>query len=120
MSSSHIVPKSTYYLIFLTLMACTGLTVWVAFIDLGAFNSVAALAIAVFKASLVVLYFMHVKYSPRLTKLVVLASLFWLAILLVMTMGDYATRHWGTYGWNIQETGTELARLASGLPFFRG
>src|SRR4051812_20708336 len=98
MSATHIVPKRTYYLIFLVLMVCTALTVWVAFIDLGTMNTVVALTIAVFKASLVVLFFMHVKYSPRLTWLVVLASVFWLGLLLFMTMGDYVTRSWRTYG----------------------
>jgi cytochrome c oxidase subunit 4 len=96
--SAHIVPKRTYYLIFLVLMVCTALTVWVAFLDLGVMNSVAALAIAVFKATLVVLFFMHVKYSPRLTWLVVIGGLFWLGLLLMMTMGDYLTRSWRTYG----------------------
>jgi cytochrome c oxidase subunit 4 len=95
--SQHVVPTRTYYLIFLTLMVCTALTVWVAFLDLGAMNTVVALAIAVFKATLVVLFFMHVKYSPRLTWLVVIASLFWLALLL-STLADYATRSWRTYG----------------------
>lgn len=97
--SSHIVPKSTYYAIFAALMVGTALTVWIAFQDLGALNTPVALGIAIVKATLVILYFMHVKYSPRLTKLVVLASVFWLGILLVMTMGDYATRSWRTYGW---------------------
>jgi cytochrome c oxidase subunit 4 len=96
--SEHVVPKRTYYLIFLTLMVCTALTVWVSFIDLGELNTVVALGIAIFKASLVVLFFMHVKYSPRLTWLVVAASLFWLGLLLFMTMGDYVTRGLRTYG----------------------
>ncbi len=96
--SAHVVPKRTYYLIFAALMICTALTVWVAFIDLGPLNTVVALTVAVFKATLVVLFFMHVKYSPRLTWLVVIGSVFWLGILLVMTMGDYATRGWRTYG----------------------
>jgi cytochrome c oxidase subunit 4 len=96
--SDHIVPKRIYYTIFAILMICTGLTVWVAFLDLGAFNTVAALGIAVFKATLVVLFFMHVKYSTRLTWAVVIGSVFWLGILLVLTMGDYLTRGWRTYG----------------------
>ena len=94
----HIVPTRVYYTIFAVLMLCTGLTVWVAFLDLGAVNTVAALAIAVFKATLVVLFFMHVKYSTRLTWAVVVGSIFWLGILLVLTMGDYLTRGWRTYG----------------------
>jgi cytochrome c oxidase subunit 4 len=96
--AEHIVPTRIYYTIFAVLMLCTGLTVWVAFLDLGALNTVAALAIAVFKATLVVLFFMHVKYSTRLTWAVVAGSIFWLGILLVLTMGDYLTRGWRTYG----------------------
>ena len=70
----------------------------IAFVDLGPLNTVAALAIAVFKATLVVLFFMHVKYSTRLTWAVVVGSVFWLGILLVLTMSDYLTRAWRTYG----------------------
>lgn len=92
--SHYIVPKTTYYLIFLTLLAGTGLTWWVATIDLGAMNNVIMLSLAVFKSTLVVLFFMHVKYSNRLTWVVILASLFWLAIMLVLTMNDYLTRGW--------------------------
>ena len=96
--TEHIVPTRIYYTIFAILMLCTGLTVWVAFLDLGALNIVAALAIAVFKATLVVLFFMHVKYSTRLTWAVVLGGIFWLGIMFVLTMGDYLTRGWRTYG----------------------
>ena len=95
---THIVPRRVYYLVFGVLMFCTYLTVQVAYFDLGAFNAVAALAIAVFKATLVVLFFMHVRYSTRLTWAVVLGSVFWLGILLVLTLGDYATRGWLTFG----------------------
>ena len=96
--SSHIVPLRTYYLIFLTLMVCTGITVAVAFVDLGPLNIVVAMTIAVLKATLVVLFFMHVKYSTRLTWVVVTGSVFWLGILLTLTFSDYLTRHWRTYG----------------------
>ena len=96
--ADHIMPKRTYYIIFATLMFCTYLTWQVAYFDLGPFNVVAALIIAVFKATLVVLFFMHVKYSTRLTWAVVAGSVFWLGILLVLTMGDYLTRPWRTYG----------------------
>jgi len=96
--AEHIVPKRIYYTIFIILMVCTLLTVWVAFLDLGVLNTVAALAIACFKTTLVVLFFMHVKYSTRLTWAVVVGSVFWLGILLALTMGDYLTRGWGTYG----------------------
>ena len=96
--AEHIVPKRTYYVIFAILMLCTAATVLIAFVDLGPLNTVAALTIAVFKAVLVILFFMHVKYSTRLTWAVVVGSVFWLGILLVLTMSDYLTRAWRTYG----------------------
>src|SRR5215510_12026125 len=98
MEHSHILPKRLYYTIFAILMFCTYLTVQIAFFDLGALNTIAALAIAVFKATIVVLFFMHVKYSTRLTWLVITGSLFWLGIMLALTMSDYLTRAWRTYG----------------------
>jgi cytochrome c oxidase subunit IV len=98
MSNHVIVPVRTYYLIFLTLMVCTAITVAVAFVDLGPLNSIVAMTIAVLKATLVVLFFMHVKYSTKLTWAVVIGSVFWLGILIVMTAGDYLTRRWSTYG----------------------
>jgi cytochrome c oxidase subunit 4 len=96
--SEHIVPKRTYYLIFAALMVFTAITVWVAFLDLGPLNTIVALAIAVTKATLVVLFFMHVKYSTRLTWAVIAGSVFWLGIMLTLTMSDYLTRAWRTYG----------------------
>ena len=87
-------PVGVYLTIFGALMVLTVITVAVAFVNLGALNTVVALSIACFKASLVVLYFMHVKYSSRLTKLVVVAGIFFLAILLALTMSDYASREW--------------------------
>ena len=90
----HIVPKTTYYLIFLALMVGTGLTWWIATIDLGAMNNVIMLTIAVTKATLVVLFFMHVKYGSKLTWLVLGGSVFFLLILLVLTLNDYLTRGW--------------------------
>jgi cytochrome c oxidase subunit 4 len=96
--SNHIVPTRTYYLIYAILMVCTFLTVQIALFDLGPLNVIGALAIAVFKATLVVLFFMHVKYSTRLTWVVVIGAVFWLGILLALTMNDYLTRAWRTYG----------------------
>src|SRR6266571_2743335 len=96
--SEHILPTRVYYTIFGILMLCTYLTVQIAFFDLGALNTIAALVIAVFKATLVVLFFMHVKYSTRLTWAVVIGGVFWLGILLALTLGDYLTRPWRTYG----------------------
>jgi cytochrome c oxidase subunit IV len=97
-STDHIVPTRVYYLIFAVLMAGTAITVGVAFVDLGPFNAIAALTIAVIKATLVVLFFMHVRYSTKLTWAVVMGSVFWLAILLALTFSDYLTRSWRTYG----------------------
>jgi len=96
--AAHILPKRVYYTIFAILMFCTYLTVQIAFFDLGRLNAIAALAIAAFKATIVILFFMHVKYSTRLTWAVVLGSIFWFGILIAMTMGDYLTRGWRTYG----------------------
>jgi cytochrome c oxidase subunit 4 len=90
----HVSPLRTYFLVFLALMAGTAVTVWVAFFDLGALNNVAALAIAVVKASLVVLFFMHVAHSTRLTKLVVVGGFFWLLLLFLFTLADYMNRGW--------------------------
>lgn len=92
--SQHIVPVRNYIVVFLALLALTALTTGVAFINLGAMNTVVALVIAVTKMLLVVLIFMHVKYSSRLTKLTILAALFWLALLITFTLSDVFTRHW--------------------------
>jgi len=88
----HIVSPVTYLTIILILMALTGITVWAAFVNLDQFNIVVALVIATSKATLVVLFFMHAKYSPKRTQLVIVAGIFWLAILLFMTMSDYISR----------------------------
>jgi cytochrome c oxidase subunit 4 len=90
--TEHIVPPSTYLVIIFTLLFLTGLTVFAAYINLGRFNIVVALGIATLKATLVVLFFMHAKYSPKRTKLVIMAGIFWLIILLFMTLSDYASR----------------------------
>ena len=90
--SEHIVSPKIYLAIFLTLMAGTAITVWAAFQNFGKFNIVIALAIATFKATLVVLYFMHARYSPKRTQLVIVCSVFWLAIMLALTLSDYQTR----------------------------
>lgn len=95
---THIVPRRVYYLIFAALMIGTYVTVQASYFDLGAFNAVVALTIAVTKATLVVLFFMHVRYSTRLTWAVILGSILWLGILLALTLGDYLTRAWRTYG----------------------
>jgi cytochrome c oxidase subunit IV len=97
-SEHHIVSPKIYFAIFAVLMICTILTVMAAEIDLNQYfrglNIIVALTIAVIKASLVVLFFMHAKYSPKRTQMVIIASIFWLAVMLFMTMSDYVTRLW--------------------------
>ena len=92
--SEHIVSRKIYFIIFGALMVGTGLTIWVANFDLGRWNAVVALSIAVIKATLVVLYFMHVRYSSKLTWVFVAAGLMWLIILFALTLADYMTRPW--------------------------
>lgn len=86
-----------YFAVFAALMILTVLTVWVSRIDLGAFNTAVAMAIAILKATVVILWFMHVIHSPRLTWIVVIASFLWLAVLFVLTFSDYLTRAWNIY-----------------------
>ena len=92
--SGHIVPLRIYVLIFVALIVLTGVTTWVAFVDLGRWNTIVALAIAVTKMTLVILYFMQLRYSQGLTRLVVLASFMFLAILIGLTTVDALTRSW--------------------------
>ena len=92
----HIVSRKIYFAIFAALVVLTVITWSVAKIDLGRMNAVVALTIAVIKATLVVLYFMHVRYSSRLTWVFVGAGFFWLAIMVALTLGDYMTRGWLT------------------------
>jgi cytochrome c oxidase subunit 4 len=91
--SEHILSSKLYWGIWALLIVLTGVTAWVATLDLGWLNPVVALLIATIKATVVVLFFMHVKYtSEKLTKTVGVAALFWLMLLLGLTMADYATR----------------------------
>jgi cytochrome c oxidase subunit 4 len=92
--SEHIVPKRVYFTIFSALIVLTGFTVFVASKDFGSLNVIVAMAVAVTKATLVVLYFMHVRYSTRLIWVIVVAGFFWLAILFAFTFADYWTRGW--------------------------
>ncbi len=95
--SEHIVSRKIYFSVFGALLCLTALTTFIAFQDLGPFNIVVALAIALVKASLVVLFFMHVKYSSRLTKLIIFAGVFWFFIMVSFTFADYYTRGWITH-----------------------
>ena len=90
--SEHIVSPIVYVVIFFALIAGTTVTVLAAFQNFGQFNIVIALGIATAKATLVVLYFMHARYSPRRTQLVIVCAVFWLAIMLALTLSDYQTR----------------------------
>jgi len=93
--SEHIVSSKLYWAIWIVLIFLTGLTAGIATVDLGPFNTVAALLIASIKATIVVLFFMHVKYtSEKLTKMVIVTAMFWLLILLALSMADYGTRLW--------------------------
>ncbi len=97
--SGHVAPKSMYYAVFAALMAGTALTVGVAFVDLGALNNVLMLGIAMTKAVLVILFFMHVRWGTRLTWVVAASGFVWLVILLGLTMTDYLTRGWVPGTW---------------------
>jgi len=91
--SELIIPSKMYYLIWISLMCLTVITAAVAFVDLGPFNTVVALSIATLKAVLVVLFFMHLKYTTeKITRAVVVSALFWLLLLLVLSLADYGTR----------------------------
>lgn len=97
--SGHVAPKSMYYGVFGALIVGTALTVLVAFLDLGVLNNIVMLLIASVKALLVILFFMHVRWSTRLTWVVAASGFVWLIILFGLTMTDYLTRGWveGTY-----------------------
>src|SRR5688500_9155172 len=116
--SGHISPKSTYYAIFVSLMALTAVTVGVAFVNLGALNFPVAIGIAITKATLVVLFFMGVKYSSRLTKMIVGMAIFFLMTMFGLTLTDYLSRGWfaspvGTAGAG---TSVTIGPGASGVP----
>ena|SRR5205085_1335307 len=98
--SEHIVPVRIYVTIFLVLLLGTALTVMAAFYDFPwKLNVVVALTIATVKATFVVLYFMHVRYSSRLVWVIVAAALFWMGILFALTFSDYLTRDWLSVGY---------------------
>lgn len=93
----YIVSPVTYVIILFALLVGTALTVWASFWELGVWNPIIALAIATTKMMLVVLYFMHVKYSSKLTKLTVSAGVFMFLVLISMTLTDYISRAWGRW-----------------------
>jgi cytochrome c oxidase subunit 4 len=89
---AHVLPIWKYLAVFVALIVLTGATVAAAFTNLGPLNNVVALGIAGLKATLVILYFMHVRYSSRMIPLVVVAGVFWLLLLISGTLSDYLTR----------------------------
>ena len=95
MNDEHIVSPRLYVAVFLALMLGTAATVWAARFDLGHLNIVVAMAIAVCKATLVVLYFMHLRYGSKLTWVFAAAGVLWLVLLIGLTMADILTRRWG-------------------------
>jgi cytochrome c oxidase subunit 4 len=90
--AEHIAPKKLYYFVFGSLLVLTLLTWQIAYVDLGQWNTVVALAIAVGKASLVAVFFMHLRWSGSMMRIVVFAAVFWLAIMISLTLGDVLTR----------------------------
>lgn len=94
MTSEPLVSRKTYLLVFASLLALLAITLVAASLDLGALNPVIALTIALAKALLIALYFMHLRYSNPLIWVVAMGGVFWLGILLVLTMSDYLTRGW--------------------------
>lgn len=93
----HIVTPFQYLLVYITLLIFTALTVVAAYVDLGIFNPVIALAIACVKAVIVILFFMHVLYQSRLIKMTIASGFFTFAVLIVMTLSDYISRAWGRW-----------------------
>jgi cytochrome c oxidase subunit 4 len=96
-SEHHIVTPLQYTYVFVTLLIFTGLTAGVAFVDLKWANPVIALAIACFKAVIVILFFMHAAYQSRLIKMTIAAGFFMFLVLITMTMSDYISRGWGLW-----------------------
>ena len=92
--SQLIVPQKTYIYVFLSLIGLTALTTGVAYVDLGPFNTMVALAIAFSKMMLVILFFMNVRHSGGLVRIIIVAAFFWFALLIAFTMSDYRTRTW--------------------------
>jgi cytochrome c oxidase subunit 4 len=92
----HVIQTSVYVGIWAVLMGLTAVTVFASFLELGNFNIVLALVIASIKATLVVLFFMHLYYSSKLTKVTMIAAVFFLFLLLALSMTDYLTRGWAT------------------------
>jgi len=94
MGGPHLVPVRVYIAVFVALLSLTAITIWVAFHDFGSWNAPMAMGIAVLKGTLVVLFFMHVRYASRLTQVTAAAGFLWLLILFAFGMSDYLSRGW--------------------------
>jgi len=92
--SDHLVSPKLYFAVFGALLALTGVTVWASGQDFGAYNTAVAVGIAVTKATLVVLFFMHVRWAGKLVQLFVASGFIWLGILIAITLADYVSRGW--------------------------
>ena len=114
-------PSSTYLAVFLALMVGTALTTWIAYVDLGRWNTVVALTIAVIKMVLVVLFFMHAKYATGLTRVIIIAGFFWLGIMITLSLSDELTRHWEIVpqGWNMIVLPSSPASFSRDRAIFR-
>jgi len=95
--TARVIPPATYYTVFAALIGLTFLTVGISFVPLGEMHTAVGLTIASIKALLVILFFMHLLYGSKANWLAIGAGLFWLGILLALTLADYFTRHWWTY-----------------------
>ena len=95
----HVVPIRVYVTIFLSLMILTALTVFASTKDFGPGNTIIAVAIAALKATLVILYFMHVRYNDNIVRIAVFAGLLWLGVMIVLTLSDYIARGWLLIYW---------------------
>src|SRR6185369_7411446 len=96
--AEHVVPRKVYFAVYLALLVLTLTTAGVSYINLGRFSTIVALTIAIVKATLVVLFFMHIRYTKNwLYWIAFLVGIFWLGILIFMTMSDYLTRVWLVY-----------------------
>ncbi|MGA8182865.1 MAG: cytochrome C oxidase subunit IV family protein [Terriglobia bacterium] len=90
--SEHIASRKLYFVVFFSLLVLTLLTWQIAYVDLGRWNMVVALIISITKTVLVATFFMHLRWSASMVRLVVFAAVFWLAIMLTLTIGDFFTR----------------------------
>jgi cytochrome c oxidase subunit IV len=113
--AEHIAPKRLYFFVFGSLLVLTLLTWRIAYIDLGQWNTVVALAIAVCKASMVAMFFMHLRWSGSMMRIVVCAAVFWLAIMITLTLGDVLSRNQvaPANGWEASATASQTVQPAA-------